>query len=58
MYIVDRTWKSKQKGMVLMLKLLNMAAEVSVLGGMAVMFVGYSLIVYPYEKLTQRSVSI
>ncbi|WP_276310212.1 hypothetical protein [Bacillus salacetis] len=41
-----------------MMKLLNMAAEVSVIAGMGVMFVGYSLFVYPFEKLTQRSVSI
>ncbi|MGD6802639.1 hypothetical protein ACQCVK_18220 [Rossellomorea vietnamensis] len=41
-----------------MSKLVNIAAEVSVLAGMAVMFVGYSLAVYPVEKLTQRSFSI
>ncbi|MGM0843880.1 MAG: hypothetical protein ACQEUT_02800 [Bacillota bacterium] len=41
-----------------MSKLMNMVAEVSVLAGMAVMFVGYSLMVYPFEKLTQRSFSI
>lgn len=41
-----------------MMKMLNLAAEVSVLLGMTVMFVGYSLVVYPFEKLTQRSFSL
>ncbi|WP_409251689.1 hypothetical protein V1502_16335 [Bacillus sp. SCS-153A] len=41
-----------------MMKLFNLAAEVSVLIGMAVMFVGYSLVVYPLEKMTQRSFSL
>jgi hypothetical protein len=41
-----------------MSKLINMVAEVSILAGMAVAFVGYSLAVYPVEKLTQRSFSI